>query len=284
MSRFLDDIKKFVDSQPFDIIRISEYRGGKIETLEYKEENPCQNVYSVAKTFTMTAIGMLWDRGLVSLDSRIADLFKEEFPAEADSRWQTATVRHALTHSLGLPGGFLDIDTHHLSEFGKDFLDYTFRYPLEYTPGESSAYSDGAYYILARIVEKISGMTLDNFMWENLLTKFGCREMAWSHCPMGHVIGATGLYIGSEDMAKLGAVYLNKGMYEGERILSEKWVETAVSEEFALDWDETRTVYSKGGMCGQRLIIDPVSRRVAALESFGADSNKILEFTRDYKD
>ena len=69
MNRFLTDFEKFIKTQPFKIIRLSEVQNdGEIETYEMTEANPCQDTYSVAKTFVMTGIGLLWDRGRISLD------------------------------------------------------------------------------------------------------------------------------------------------------------------------------------------------------------------------
>ncbi len=284
MSRFLDECVKFIETQPFDIIRISEYKDGKIETAECVPANPCQNTYSVAKAFTMTAIGLLYDRGLVKLDDKICDIFAEELPERGmDKRWYDCTVEMALTHRLGLPGGFLDIDCNPSSVFGEDYLNYMFTYPLEYTPDTDSKYSDGAFYLLSRIVEKKTGTGTDNFLWKEMFYKLGFQEMAWSHCPMGHVMGATGLYLHSADVVKLGAVYLNGGTYNGERFLSEEWTRLVPEKDFALGWDEERTMYFKGGMCGQKLYVIPSQNRAVAVSSFGGDTDVIAEWIKNYK-
>lgn len=285
MSRFLDACAAYVKTLPFEIIRLTEIHNGISETLEYKEENPCQNTYSVAKTFTMTAVGLLYDKGLIRLDEKVCDILADDLPESGmDERWRNCTVEWALTHSLGIPGGFLDIDTHKSSEFTQDFLGYMLTYPLAYEPGTESRYADGSYYLLSCIVEKKAGLPLDNFLWRELLCRLDFQEMAWSHCPKGHAIGATGLYIHSQDMAKLGLLYLQGGVYNGERLLSEEWVNLAVTKEFALEWDGTRTIYFKGGMCGQKLIIAPEQNRVVALQAYGANSNLIADFVKDYKD
>jgi CubicO group peptidase (beta-lactamase class C family) len=287
MSRFLEEFVKFIDTQPFDVIRLSELQGdGEIETLERQEICRCQNTYSVSKTFTMTAIGMLYDRGLVKLDEKILDIFADEcaeYADDIDERWNLNTVEMALTHKIGVPGGFLDIDTHRISEFGEDFLRYMLTYPLVYTPGTDSKYSDGAFYLLARVVEKKTGEVMDNFLWRELLWPMGFQEMAWSHCPQGHVIGATGLYLHSEDMVRLGQLYLNGGVYKGRRYLSEEWVNLAFAHGFGLDsWDGR--VYFKGGMYGQKLAIFPEQKRVIAMQSFGGDSNVVTKWALEYKD
>ncbi len=292
MSRFLKECVDFIAAQPFDIIRISEVQGdGAIETIECQETNWCQNTYSVAKSFTMTAIGLLYDRGMVKLDEKICDIFADELPEQGsgsgtrmDERWYTVTVEMALTHRLGVPGGFLDIDTHKSSEFTEDFLRYMLTYPLDYTPGTNCKYSDGAFYLLARIAEKKTGMTLDNFLWRELLWPMEFQEMAWSHCPMGHVIGATGLYLHSSDMVKLGLLYLNGGVYRGQRFLSEEWVRLALTRGFGFDTSGDGKIYYKGGMYGQKLMILPEQNRVVAMQAFGANSDTVAKWAMAYED
>lgn len=284
MSRFLQDIKDFVEKQPFKVIRISEYHnGGKIETLEFTPSNPCQNAYSIAKAFTMTAVGILFDRGLLSLDEKICDIFRDELPDGIDSRWEKSTVETALLHRLGFPPSFLDIDVKDCAEFGEDFLKHCFTVPLAYTPNEKEIYTDGAYYILSRTVSKKTGMRLDDFLWKEMFWKMNFREAAWSHCPMGYPIGATGLYIGSEEIVKLGMVYLEDGQYRGERIVSREWVEKAKEKGYSLDCDSERKIFFKGGMHGQKLIIAPSQNRVVALQSYGANSDVIADFVKNYE-
>ena len=261
MSRFLEDITEFVKKQPFNVIRISEVQGdGEIETAEFTPANPCQNCYSISKLFTVTAIGILWDRGLLRLDETLGDIFEGRFPENADERLKGATVEMALTHRLGFPPQFLDIDVTHASEFGKDFLSYALSAKLEYAPGEGSIYTDKEKALI-----------------EN------AAKAAWAHCPEGYPIGATGLYIGSEDIVKLGMLYRDGGLYRGERILSEKWVNRAIEKDYSIDFDPTHRVYFKGGMCGQKVIVAPEQNRVVALQSYGADSDVIAAFVRDYE-
>ncbi|MCR4904458.1 MAG: beta-lactamase family protein [Clostridiales bacterium] len=289
MRKFLKDFAAFMENQPFRIIRLSEVQGdGEIETWEMQEANPCQDTYSVSKTFVMTGIGLLWDRGLIALDEKLTDILdpalSPETKAKMDPRWHLATVEMALTHRLGLPGGFLDIDCCNVADFGEDYLAYTMTYPLAYTPGTDEKYSDGAFYLLTRAAAVRTGVALDRYLWPNLFYPLGYREMAWSSCPHGHPVGGSGLYIGSEDMVKLGMIYRDGGLYRGRRILSEAWTKLAVERGFALDWDDEHRVYFKGGMFGQKLIVAPEADRVVALQAYGANSDTVMKFVRDYRD
>ena len=284
MSRFLEECKKAAP-RAGGLIRVSEALDEEhIETIELRPATRSHNTYSVAKTFVATAIGLLYDRGLLRVDDKVTDILKEELPKNGvDERWHDVTVEMALLHRAGLPGGFLDIDVKPTNEFPADFLSYLFTYPLAYTPDTEDRYSDGAYYLLARIAEKLSGKPVDDFLWETLFRKMGFMELAWSHCPMGHVMGATGLYIHSSDMAKLGLLYMNGGTWKGERLLSEEWTRMAMEKDYSLGADESGLIYSKGGMYGQSLMVMPSTHRVVAVQGFEADPGVIREVLREYR-
>ena len=286
MNAFLTAFEEFMKTQPFRVIRLSEMKpGGEISTFEMTEANFCQNVYSVAKTFTMTAIGLLWDRGALSLDEKIVSILGDEIAPEVrekmDPRWEDSTVEMALTHRLGFPGGFLDIDVTPSSVFGADYLGYALAHPLAYAPGTGAKYSDGAFYVLSRIAGKKAGEPMDAFLWRELFYPLGFQEMAWSKCPAGHPMGATGLYVHSSDMVKLGALYLAGGVWNGRRILSENWVRLAEERGFALDWDGEHRICFKGGMYGQKLIFSPEQNRAVAVQAYGGNSDAVAEWVRD---
>ena len=84
-------------------------------------------------------------------------------------------------------------------------------------------------------------------------------------------------------MVKLGMNYRDGGLYRGRRILSEAWTKLAVERGFALDWDDEHRVYFKGGMFGQKLIVAPSADRVVALQAYGANSDTVMKFVRDYR-
>ena len=176
-----------------------------------------------------------------------------------------------LLHKVGLPSGFLDIDCYDSKGFGEDYLAYTLTYPTpeDYTP-DKSTYTDAAFYILSRIVEKRAGEPLDTLLWRELLFPTGCLEAAFSRCPKGHPMGATGLYIRAAEVAKLGSIYLNGGMYGSRRILSENWVRTVLARGYELKPKCGGRAYGKGGMRGQMLLVLPEQKRVIAWQGYGS--------------
>lgn len=286
MSQFLEDLKAFCLQNDYRVYSIGEIKdGGAAEQIDVVPGNACQNGYSVAKLFTVTAIGLLYDQGEISPRDRVVELLGSACPAYTDPRWERVTVHHLLKHSSGLPGGCLDIDVLNANDFGEDYLQYLFKLPLIADPGEKEAYSDGSFYLLSCLVQHLTGECLLSFLWRELFFPLGVREAAWSSCPMGRSIGATGLYMRSDDTAKFGELYRSGGVYQGKRYLSEEWVKLAKEQEYELHPTDVGRLYGKGGMCGQKLFIDPDHDRVVAYHAYvEVDAEAIERFTYYYED
>lgn len=232
--------------------------------------NPTQNCYSVAKGFTVTAVGMCYDRGLLTPEDKAAGFFKDRLPQGMDEKWLSVTIDHLLRHVAGFGRGLLDIDVDNASEYTtSDYLSIVLSEPLPNEPGSIRQYTDAAFYLLSRIVSRVTGMTLCDFMRPALMGTMHFKELAWSVCPEGYSMGATGLYLRTEDMVKLGALYLNNGVWRGERIVSEEWVKLVLSHGYEFvpkggGW------YGKGGMRGQMLAFNYEKGLAVAWHSFEA--------------
>lgn len=284
MSKFLEDIREFIVKNNYNVYSISEIKdGGEVDSIRVVYGNECQDSYSVAKAFVVTAIGILYDRGMLKTDSKAVELLGDECPTGIDDRWNRITLHMLLTHTAGLPKSCLDIDSIDCRQYGSDYLTALMHLPFAYEPGEDRLYSDGAYYLLARIAEKLTGENLCTFLWRELFFPLDVREAAWSCCPQGHCMGATGLYIRSSDMVKLGQVYLEGGTYRGRRIISREWVDRVLSAPYEMAPKGFGNIYGKGGMHRQLLFVDPDCNRVVAFHSYGStDLNEMMRFTAEY--
>lgn len=266
---FLDAFAAEIGRLGFHIYRIAEWQDGRLSSRDLRPASACLNSYSVAKAFTATAVGLLYDRGMISPEERIADIFRGELPSGYDLRWEHMTVDHVLRHRGGFPEGYLDIDVQEISGYGtEDFLQYLFRTRLLSEPGTEYRYSDAAFYLLSRIVTRKTGCLLDALLWRELFSPLGFQEMAWSKCPLGYPMGATGLYVRTSDLTKLGALYLRHGVYAGKRILSEEWTNLAATRAYVFSPAGGHGAYGKGGMYGQMLLVLPEADRVLAWHSF----------------
>ena len=279
MNTLLSALAARIREKGYPVYALSVIENGDVpETVQITEANPCQDCYSVAKLFVVTAIGMLADRGLLSPDEYVTDVLAAEISDETraamDPDWTRVTLDMALRHRLALPGGFLDIDCVDANTFGSDYLAHMLTWPLTGRHGGEYCYTDGAFYLLARCAEARAGMRLDVFLWRELFAPLGYREAAWSCCPLGHSMGATGLYIRTEDMAKLGEIYRTGGLYQGRRILSEEWVRIVRERVYELS-PKAGGAVGKGGMRGQMLAI--TDRRVIAWHACGrVDTDDLL--------
>lgn len=143
---------------------------GNAQTFLFYPANPCNDTYSVAKVFTMTAIGLCFDCKIIKPSDKITDIFCAQLPAGIDPRWAEVTIDDVLRHRMGIAKGFLDIDVEDMTTYpSHDFLSLILRTKLDYAPGEQYCYSDAAYYLLSRVVTAVSGEGLDNLLMREIL-------------------------------------------------------------------------------------------------------------------
>ena len=244
--RLIDDIAKM----KLNMYDLALYTPEGVRVHRFQPCNRCNNCYSVAKLFVMTAVGMLWDDGLLEMTDPLEKHFR--FPARIHPGWHLATVEHAMRHTLGFSQGFLDIDVEDMTRYPTDdYLSMIFQKPLDYVPGTHHQYSDAAFYLLCRLVDHVSGERMDRLLYRRLFRPMGFGEVAWSRCPKDYPLGATGLYMSAEDVLRLAVLFLHGGEYEGQRIVSSEWVRRAIAREYEFSVLGPGGLIGKGGMYGQ---------------------------------
>lgn len=269
MKELLNTLCTYVRENEINMFDIAVCDKENTERVVFTETNPCQNSYSVTKLYCVTALGMLYDDGLMTPDMTVGEIFKDEIRSYGidEEKWSKITVDHVLTHKIGFEKGFLDIDVEDASKYtSEDFLYLVLSHDIPLEPGSKYVYSDAAYYLASRIVTKLSGEKLDELLMRRLLQPLKVRETAFAKCPLGYPIGATGLYIRTVDMLKLGRVYLDGGVYNGTKIISQEWIDIVLSRGYELR--PYGHGYTKGGMRGQRLYINPTTGVAVAWHSF----------------
>lgn len=230
--------------------------------------NPTCNCYSVAKAFTVMGIGLLYDKGLIKPSDFVVDILKKYIPSGIDDKWNRVTIHDVLLHKIGFGSGLLDIDCDDASLYPTfDYLQIVLNTKLKYEPGTVHQYSDAAYYLLSRVVYELSNMDLETLLRPILMETMKFKELAWSKCPYGYSIGATGLYIRTEDMVKLGILFLNKGMWKDVRVISEEWGDLVISNGYEFSHLKNGW-YAKGGMRGQLLMFNFDKGKAIACHSY----------------
>lgn len=226
--------------------------------------------HSMSKTVTGMAVGMLIDEGRLTLDTRVCSVFPEK--SYGDKRFADMTVEHLLKMSSGVR--FAEAGS--VSE--SNWTDAFFESALLFSPGEDFHYNSMNSYILARIVGKITGMTLCAYLKSRLFDPLHITNYFWEMGPEGMEKGGWGLYLSCESWAKLGLMMLNGGTFEGQRILSDDWVRKSSVKH--MDTPDTIGKYDYGyqlwvgseresvlfnGMLGQNVWICPENDIVAVV-------------------
>jgi CubicO group peptidase (beta-lactamase class C family) len=179
-------------------------------------------MFSLSKSFTSTAVGMAVEEGFFSLDDAVITFFPDEAPKE--DYWAKLRVKHLLSMSTGhdvkpFPAMYEQKD----GDWAKGFFDV----PLLHEAGSHFLYNTGASYMLSEIVQRTTGMTLMDFLSPRLFEPLGIEGATWMQSPEGVSLGGIGLSIKTEDIAHFGQLYLQKGFWKGQQILSKAWVEEA---------------------------------------------------------
>jgi len=254
-------------------------------------------LYSLSKSFTSTAIGIACDMGIVKTSDRVVDIFKEEAPLAISEQLSKLTVHHLLSMNTGheactMPS--IAQSTNGVKAF--------FENEIKYTPGTHFTYNTGATYMLSAIITKLTGMTLLDFLSEKLWQPLAITPIMWQQSGGAISEGGIGLYLSCEDISKLGLLYLNKGQYNGKRILSAKWVEEAQkphsdnsvngtpdwSSGYGYQfWKNANEGYRGDGAFGQYCLILPDSNIVfsALTETWNMQDEltEIFRYLKDFK-
>ena len=183
-------------------------------------------LYSHSKSFTSTAIGFLIDDGKLDLDECLVDIFPDRLPENPPDNLKRLRVRDLLTMNTGMP--YTDAER---KDIGGDWVNLFLANPVNDRPGTCFRYDSCATHVLAAIVEKRSGKKLMDFLKERLFDPIGITK-AWSNCsPTGIACGGWGMSMTTRELARFGQLYLQEGMWDGNRILSREWVRLATSRQ-----------------------------------------------------
>jgi CubicO group peptidase (beta-lactamase class C family) len=180
-------------------------------------------LYSLSKSFTSTAVGLAIDEGHFNIDSTVLSFFPEERPKEVSPNVAAMKVRHLLTMSTGHIKDTIQPMRNSSHTWARTF----FAEPVEKEPGTFFLYNTGATYMLSAIIQKVTGETLLRYLKPRLFDPLGIRDLDWESDPQGINTGGYGLRIKTEDIAKFGQLYLQKGKWKGKQVISSQWIEEA---------------------------------------------------------
>ena len=227
------------------------------------------NTYSLSKSVTSCAVGILENEGLLKDTDLVIDHIPKLFPKEYDKNWDKVRLCDVMHHRTGYgEEANIDIDVMDFWAAGQtDFLSYLLKLPLIYEHGNGPfVYCDTNYYLIGRVVEKITGMTLGAFLQERLFNVLRWRGNAWGVCPQNHTLGGTGLFATARDLCAYGLMLSCGGVFEGNQILTPEWILKARGGPGQYGYGFTNSGdgrwFYTGGAYGQGLFIFPESRIV----------------------
>lgn len=200
---------------------------GKVIAERWMEPNAPDSahiMHSVSKTFTSMAVGFAINEGLIKLDDHLVDFFPEKVPEDASDNLKAITVRDLLVMGCGH-------EPEHTNEIrygeGEDWVAQFLTYPVVYEPGTHFCYNTIGTYMLSAIITKVTGEKMVDYLQPRLWEPLGIETPYWKECPMGINFGGWGLYIKTEDMAKLGQTLLDGGKWQGRQVIPAGWVAEA---------------------------------------------------------
>ncbi|MSU63195.1 MAG: class C beta-lactamase-related serine hydrolase [Pedosphaera sp.] len=241
-------------------------------------------MYSLSKSFTSTAVGLAVAEGKLSIDDEVLKFFPADVPVEPSANLKAMRVRDLLTMSTG-----------HQDETSpapdkisaKSFL----AHPVPHKPGTHFKYNTSATFMQSAIVQKVTGQTVLDYLRPRLFEPLGIENPMWAANSQGISLGGYGLSIRTEDIARFGQLYLQKGKWHGKQLIPAAWVEAATARQMsngsnpASDWDQgygfqfwrsRHGAYRGDGAFGQYCLVMPEQDAVIAITSGLKDMQAVL--------
>jgi CubicO group peptidase (beta-lactamase class C family) len=201
----------------------------------YYKRGAAHTMQSVSKSVTSVTFGAAMLRGEfhATLDTLIMKFFDAAQISNLDDRKRRITLRHVLTMTSGidwnedLPYGDPNNSSDQM-EASADWIKFVINRPMAFEPGTHFAYTSGGAEVLGYIFEKATGKDIQNYARQYVFEPLGIKDWYWKRSPTGLTDTEGGLYLRSEDLAKIGYLYLKSGNWRGKQIVSPEWVKMSV--------------------------------------------------------
>jgi CubicO group peptidase (beta-lactamase class C family) len=238
---------------------------------------------SLSKSFTSTAIGLAIQDGRLSLDDPVLKFFPADVPAKPSENLKAMKVRDLLTMSCGH-------DTEPKIVGGAPTVKQFLAHPVLYKPGTHFQYNTLGSYTLSAIITKVTGQTTLVYLRPRLFEPLGIQNPQWDSSSEGNSLGGYGLKLCTEDIAKFGQLYLQKGKWNGKQLVPQAWVEQATTKQvlndqeshakIGIDWQQgycfqfwrcTHNAFRGDGAGGQLCVVNPDQDMVVAITAQTGD-------------
>jgi CubicO group peptidase (beta-lactamase class C family) len=260
------------------------YQGRQVHTLQ-----------SVTKSVTSVLIGIAIGRGEIrEVDQPLLSFFDGYDLSKVDARLRKATLADLLTMRSGIEWHendrpLDDTNTTLQLERSPDWIRFTLTQPMDAEPGTKWVYNSGGSALMAQIIQKSTGRHVDEYAREFLFRPLGIADFHWKKTPTGHPDTEGGLYLDATDLAKIGQLYMDGGMWQGKRILPEEYVKASVARHvesvnaagqgYGYQWWRVDRrgveVWAGNGFGGQFLVVMPQQRIVGVINSWNVFGERV---------
>jgi CubicO group peptidase (beta-lactamase class C family) len=288
-SEKLAEMLERIKSQNINIRSVVVIRNGYVlldACFHPYQEGTWHIIHSCTKSITSSLIGIAIDKGYIeSVKTPVLEFFPERTATNLDENKKALTLENLLTMS----SGFQARDSYLYNWQGlakmrasRDWVQYMLDLPMAIAPGTKFEYSNGVSFLLSAILQESTGTNALDFAHKHLFGPLGIHEVAWPTNPQGITLGWGGMRMKPLDMAKIGFLYLNKGIWEGKQVVSSAWVEASTREHIKAGtlsdgygyqwWVDEDGYFMALGYSGQYIVVLPQQDMVvvftSALHSF----------------
>ena len=222
MAAAMDTFFQEAANDSMDIHSVMIVKDGKVIYSRWQSEGADSVphvLHSVSKTFTATAVGLAIADGKMALTDKVIDYFPDKLPAEVSDNLKAMTVRDLLTMTCGH-----DEEPSFRDGADIDWVQAFLAQPVVHEPGTFYLYNSLGTYVLSAIVQQVTGEKVVDYLNTRLFEPLHIDKPMWEESPQGINCGGWGLYLKTEDLAKMGQLLLQKGQWNGQQIIPEEWV------------------------------------------------------------
>jgi CubicO group peptidase (beta-lactamase class C family) len=226
------------------------------------------NLYSCSKSIISALVGIAIDKGYIKgVNQPLLEFFPERVAENLDANKKAMTLEHVLMMATGLECrdsyryGWRGLFKMRLSD---DWVKYVMDLPMAEAPGNRFEYCNSATFLLSAILQKQTGMTAFSFAKKHLFGPLGISDVRWPSNQQGITMGFSELHMQPRDMAKIGYLYMNNGLWEGKQIVSSQWVKASTRKQISATladgygyqwWIVDPTIYTAIGFRGQHIFV-----------------------------
>ena len=290
-----------MQEKKFDLHSVMILKEGKVVYERWFGNNaPAKNhvMWSVSKTWTTMAVGFAIAEGKFTVEDKVISFFPDDLPAEVSENLAALRVKDLLTMSVGHDKEPATRNAQGQGSWETLFL----AHPIPHKPGTKFVYNSLATYMLSSIVRKTTGENLIDYLQPRLFEPLGIEGARWDSNSTGTSFGGWGLFVKTEDMAKLGQLLLQKGNWNSKQLLPEAWIEEATTSKILQDpnvdlatstsdwhqgycyqiWRCRHNSFRADGMNGQFIVVLPEQQAVVILTANISDMQAELNLVWEY--